>query len=101
MSTPRLSFHDELPHQLCLDMDQGILLLTQPHHVQPTPALGCVWQLETRNIDVMDEQACHDLARLHENLFRMLPTGAALQVILRMHPSTAYQAWEALRRQGI
>jgi hypothetical protein len=93
----RQSFQEELPHQLLLDEPGGIVLLAQTHTRTPALALGCVWSVVPRNIEPLDDQACDDLAALHEHLIRMLPTGAALQVLTTIMPATSHPAWETVR----
>jgi conjugal transfer ATP-binding protein TraC len=91
------SFADLLPYSIPLDAESGILLLSTPRWGKPTLALGCAWSIEPRNVEVVDEQVCLDLARLHESLLRSLPVGAALQAIMTILPATTIPTWEALR----
>jgi hypothetical protein len=86
-----------LPHGLLLDPDGGVVLLSTPRWGCPGLAVGCAWTLTPRNIEVCDEAVCLDLVRLHENLLRSLPVGAALQAIMTILPATAAPPWEHLR----
>jgi hypothetical protein len=87
-----------LPHGLLLDPAHGTVLLSTPKRGTRTLALGCVWQIQPRNCEVLDESACAHLARRHENVLRALPVGAALQVGLTIAPTTQAGAWEAQRQ---
>src|SRR5437867_454770 len=91
------SFGALLPHGLLLDVDGGVVLLSTPRWGRPSLALGCAWAVEPRNIEVCEETVCLDLARVHENLLRSLPVGAALQAIMTIVPGTTAPAWAYLR----
>jgi hypothetical protein len=54
--------------------------------------------VEPRNVEIVDESVCLDMARVHESLLRSLPVGAALQVIMTIVPTATVPAWEILRQ---
>jgi hypothetical protein len=83
-----------LPHDVALD--DGVLLST-PRPRRATLALGRVWAVTPRNIDVCGEAACLQMARSLENLLLGLPDGSAVQVLLQIRPAAAAPAWAALR----
>jgi hypothetical protein len=91
-------FAAELDQSLVLDADLGICLLTQRGCKVPRLGLGCAWVLEPRNIDVLAESECLDLARMHENLVRALPVGAAVQFLHTVLPAATLPAWEQARQ---
>src|SRR5437773_5114048 len=92
------SFSALLPHGLLVDPAGGVLLLSTPRWSKPTLALGCAWCVEPRNVEIVDESVCLDMARVHESLLRSLPVGAALQVIMTIVPTATVPAWELLRQ---
>ncbi len=91
-------FADLLPHNLLLDPEGGVLLLSTPRWDKPSLALGCAWTLIPRNIEVCEESVCLTLARMHESLLRSLPVGAALQAGMTILPATTAPDWEQLRQ---
>lgn len=91
------SFADELPYLHFQDIERGIVLLDTPHAWKPRLALGCAWQVQPVNIEVLEEAQCLAIGRQHEALLRGLPTGTALQTLMTIFPSTTAPAWEQAR----
>jgi hypothetical protein len=83
-----------LPHDMMLD---DAVLLSTPRPRRATLALGRVWTVMPRNIDVCGEAVCLQIARSLENLLLGLPDGSAMQVLMQIRPATAALAWDALR----
>ena len=94
---PSRSFAGLLPHHLFLHRQEGILLLARRARRRPSLALGCSWRVIPRTVEACAESICLDMARQHESLFRGLPAGSAVQVIMHIRPSTAMPGWETLR----
>jgi hypothetical protein len=88
------AFADLLPHDVGLD---DAMLLSTPRPRRATLALGRVWTVTPRNIDVCGEAACLQMARSLENLLLGLPDGSAVQVLMQIRPATDAPAWSALR----
>lgn len=90
---------EELPHSLCVDAEQGVLLLQTRRTpvLMPRLSLGCAWEMEPVNIDVTDESACLSLARQYESLITGLPVGSTLQFLMTIFPSHRAPRWSALR----
>jgi hypothetical protein len=83
-----------LPHDVVFD---DAVLLATPRPRRATLALGRVWAVTPRNIDVCGEAACLQMARSLENLLLGLPDGSAVQVVMQICPAAAAPAWSTLR----
>jgi TraG P-loop domain len=93
------AFAGLLPHGLVLDPATGVVLLSTPRFLRPTLDVGCAWSVPVpRNIELLAESACLDLARIHQGLFRNLPKRAAVQTIMHVLPTLCVPGWEALRQ---
>ena len=92
------AFADLLPHDVVLD---DALLLSTPRPRRATLALGRIWTVMPRNIDVCGEAACLQMARSLENLLLGLPDGSAVQVLMQIRPTTIAPAWDAFRRAAV